>query len=186
MTKRLSRQEWVSASLSAMAKGGADAVRVERLAEDLLVTKGSFYWHFKDRGELLTATLAAWKALATVDIIANVEAKGGDAGERLHTLFSNVLQSSGRLDLAIRSWAAQDANVRTALEEVDAARLDYLSTLFSELGFSEPQTRARAHLIYHALIGQFTMGDQREREQRLSDYLDIVLPMLVRCSGEQD
>jgi AcrR family transcriptional regulator len=180
MTKRLGRQEWIGASLKAMASGGADAVRVERLADSLDVTKGSFYWHFKDRGELLAATLAAWQALATQDIIAHVEARGGTAAERLHTLFAGVLQSSGRLDLAIRSWADQDAGARAAVAEVDAARLGYLAQLFGELGFSQPHSRARAHLVYHALIGQFTMGDQRERDQRSSDYLDIVLPMLVR------
>ena len=55
MSMRLSRQEWIDAGLKAMARDGVDAVRIERLAAALKVTKGSFYWHFKDRDALLEA-----------------------------------------------------------------------------------------------------------------------------------
>ena len=46
MSKRLGKTEWIDAGLKALARDGVDAVRVERLAERLCVTKGSFYWHF--------------------------------------------------------------------------------------------------------------------------------------------
>ena len=51
--ERLDRRAWVEAALAALAEGGAAAVKVERLAAKLKVTKGSFYWHFRDRDELL-------------------------------------------------------------------------------------------------------------------------------------
>ena len=47
------RKEWLRTARLALLRGGPDEVRVERLARDLRVTKGSFYWHFKDREELL-------------------------------------------------------------------------------------------------------------------------------------
>jgi glycosyltransferase involved in cell wall biosynthesis len=34
---------------------------VEPLAKDLGVTKGSFYWHFRDRADLLEAMLEEWR-----------------------------------------------------------------------------------------------------------------------------
>ncbi|MBR9990945.1 MAG: helix-turn-helix transcriptional regulator, partial [Gemmatimonadetes bacterium] len=43
------REEWLSAAAQAMSDGGVEAVRVEAIARDLSITKGSFYWHFKDR-----------------------------------------------------------------------------------------------------------------------------------------
>jgi AcrR family transcriptional regulator len=51
--KRLTRQDWIDAALEALETGGVPAVAVEPLASRLGVTKGSFYWHFKDRNELL-------------------------------------------------------------------------------------------------------------------------------------
>ena len=51
------KPQWLRAGLEALRKGGVGAVRVERLAEDVGVTKGSFYWHFRDRRDLLDAML---------------------------------------------------------------------------------------------------------------------------------
>jgi AcrR family transcriptional regulator len=32
--------------------------------------KGTFYWHFRDRGELITETLERWERRDTVEVIA--------------------------------------------------------------------------------------------------------------------
>ncbi len=180
MSRRLGKQEWINAGLVALAAHGADAVRVERLAETLHVTKGSFYWHFKDRNELLQALLEAWQSRATRAIIDAVETRGGDARARLTTLFTIVAESDGRLERSMRGWAALDETARSALEAVDRRRLDYLAALFSGMGFRPGEALARARLVYHALIGQFMMGDGVAHEGRLAESLDIVLPMLVR------
>ena len=57
----LSRKDWIDFALQKLSKEGIDKVTVASLARDLKVTKGSFYWHFKDRKQLLTAMLARWK-----------------------------------------------------------------------------------------------------------------------------
>ena len=49
MADKLDRADWIHAGFAMLAAGGIDAVRVERLAAVLKVTKGSFYWHFRDR-----------------------------------------------------------------------------------------------------------------------------------------
>ncbi len=176
---RLGRQEWIDAGLEALARDGIDAVRVERLAAALNVTKGSFYWHFKDRNALLEALLEAWRSRATIAIIDAVEAKGGDARAKLANLFRIVAVIDGRLDRAIRGWAAQDAAAASALQAVDRRRLDYLVILFTGVGFNSAEALGRARLVYHALIGQFAMGEAVAHGERLAECLDIVLPMLV-------
>ncbi len=184
MNQRLSKTDWIDAGLRTLAKHGSAAVRVERLAEALAVTKGSFYWHFKDRNALLEALLDAWKARATNAIIDQVEAAGGDAGTKLRTLFTIVIQLDGRLDRAVRSWATQDPMARSALEEVDKRRLGYLESLFLGIGFTPAEAIARARLVYHALIGQFMIGEFEAYAGRLAECLEIVLPMLTRGAKE--
>ncbi len=179
MKKRLERKDWIDAGLRMLAAHGVDAVRVERLAAALKVTKGSFYWHFKDRGDLLATLIDAWKSRATLAVIEQVEANGGDAATRLRTLFSIVSPNDGRLDLALRAWAGQDPTAQAALEEVDEHRLRYLETLFLALGFSAEASAARARFSYHALIGQFMM-DKSPPGVRLAERLDLILPMLMR------
>src|ERR671916_708238 len=77
MTKRrtysragaLQAEDWVEAARTAMAEGGIEAVAVEPLARRLGVTKGSFYWHFKDRRALLEAMLGRWERESTEAVI---------------------------------------------------------------------------------------------------------------------
>lgn len=45
-------QDWVSAGLAELARGGVDGARVEMLADGWGVTKGGFYRRFKNRRAL--------------------------------------------------------------------------------------------------------------------------------------
>ncbi|RYY87103.1 MAG: TetR/AcrR family transcriptional regulator, partial [Comamonadaceae bacterium] len=51
----LQRADWVRAGMRILARSGVDAVLIPPLATELGVTKGSFYWHFASRDELLLA-----------------------------------------------------------------------------------------------------------------------------------
>lgn len=183
MKERLSEDEWVRAGLRTLAREGIDAVRVERLAVDLEVTKGSFYWHFKDRNALLSALLVAWRTRATGAIIDEVETKGGDALQRLRTLCRITYQADIRLERAIRDWAARATVADAALQEIDNRRLAYLRKLFIDLGFPPGEARARARLAYDACLGQILVarrsnpkheGSRRETER----YIDRVVAIL--------
>jgi AcrR family transcriptional regulator len=54
-------EDWTNAALEAIADGGTGKVAVEALARELGATKGSFYWHFRNRDALLEAALARWE-----------------------------------------------------------------------------------------------------------------------------
>jgi AcrR family transcriptional regulator len=180
MAPRLGQQHWIDEGLRSLRRGGVDAVRIEPLAKALGVTKGSFYWHFADRTAWLAAMLEAWQARATQGVIEEVEARGGDAHARLATLFSIVSAADGRLENAIRGWAAHDEAARAALETVDHRRTDYLDALFLDLGFSALEANTRSRFAYHALIGYFVMADATDRRDARARWLDIILPMLTR------
>ena len=176
MAGRLGKQQWIDAALRTLAGHGVDAVRVESLAKALGVTKGSFYWHFKNRSALLAAVLAAWEARATGDIIFTLEAGGGDAQSRLRSLGEKVFSSDGRLDRQIRAWAASDPLARAAQDHVDLRRTRYVESLFAEMGFSQSEAAARAALLYLALIGHFAM-EARARPTR--EQLDLMVGLLL-------
>ena len=145
MNERLGKSDWVEAGLKALADQGVEAVRVERLAEALGVTKGSFYWHFTNRDALLAAILEAWSQVATGAIIAEVEAVGGEPFDKLRRLFAIVAGFDGRMDLAVRRWSAVDPNAREVQRKIDQLRVDYLESLFAGLGFpARMPWRARA------------------------------------------
>ena len=57
---RLTRDDWLDAAFRAAIDGGLGAVRVLSLANTLGVSRGSFYWHFTDHAELVSALIARW------------------------------------------------------------------------------------------------------------------------------
>jgi AcrR family transcriptional regulator len=150
----LSRERWVDAALDALAARGIDAVRVEPLARRLRVTKGSFYWHFRDRGALLQAMLRRWEEVATLAIIDEVEAVPGRAEAKLRALFAIALRSSRMsLETALRQWSHREPRARRAVERVDERRMGYLQGLFEALGLAPEEARARTFLAYSSLFG---------------------------------
>jgi AcrR family transcriptional regulator len=74
---------WIQAGLRALADGGPSAVRIDRLATSLGVTRGSFYGHFADRDALLQAMLDTWERAATHDVLNRVEDHVGDPRAKL-------------------------------------------------------------------------------------------------------
>lgn len=149
---------WVQAGLSVLSEGGVMAVRVELLAKRLRITKGSFYWHFSGREDLLSTMLDEWERSQTMGVIATVEARGGDPHERFVRLSEALADLDLRLEAAIRSWAGADPDVRHAVERIDAARLAYLQSIIESAGVPPSPAQARARLIYFALIGELTTG----------------------------
>src|SRR5690606_14076481 len=72
---------------------GLAAVKVEALARTLGSTKGSFYWHFTDRRDLLLAVLDRWQQLETEGVIAEVDDDLPPA-QRLVVLLREIAQHS--------------------------------------------------------------------------------------------
>ncbi len=183
MDDRLTREDWLTAALGALAREGAPALRVEPLAKRLGVTKGSFYWHFADRPGLLSAVLAEWERRATDAVIVEVEAEVGTAAdgaaERLATLFRLTAGVDGRLERAVRAWATSDNEARAVQARVDGRRRAYLETQFAALGFSAGEAASRARLSYQAVIGRFAMAEDRPVEEQRAD-ADRLCRLLVQ------
>jgi AcrR family transcriptional regulator len=152
------REAWVAAGLRALATGGIEAVRIEVLARELGMTKGSFYWHFADRRALLDAIVARWEAASTSDVIAEVDGKGGSAADRLRHLLALCFRGGGvdRVESALRRWGSIDDAIHPILARIDAARLAYVADLLVEHGLPAPVARDRSRILYLALIGEFT------------------------------
>lgn len=54
-----SKELLIAAALEVIESRGVNALRLDELAASVGVTKGSLYWHFKDRDDLIRAALTA-------------------------------------------------------------------------------------------------------------------------------
>lgn len=163
-TKRLDAAAWIAAAFEALAAEGMAGVRVERLAATLGVTKGSFYWHFKDREALVAALLERWAAgrISAIAEQTRDHDSEGAARKALLALLDIYARTPNRkglgVELAIRSLAPGHAAAKRAVARVDAARLAKVGALFAKLGKTPAEADARALLFYAFLFGQSLMG----------------------------
>jgi AcrR family transcriptional regulator len=167
---RLSRARWIEAALDALTEGGVDAIAVEPLARRLGVTKGSFYWHFRDRDELLAATLEEWAGERTESLIERLE-EIAEPKERLAAWARHVLVAEHALVISLHA-AADDPIVAPVLRRVTERRIEWLAELLREAGVSPAAARRRARLLYGVDLGFFQIrtvladGAPSERELR--------------------
>lgn len=166
---RLTAEDWVKGASAILAQHGIDAVRVEPLAKKLKVTKGSFYWHFKDRGTLLSAVLNDWRKRATNAIINRLDSAGMTPQDRLRGLLelnrgSDRTTEGASLEMAIRQWAKSDDLANEALSEIDNHRHRYIASIYRELGFDQDAADTRAFLLYSTMMGVAYMPNMRSDE----------------------
>ena len=138
----LHREDWARAALDAMAAGGVSAVKVETLAPTLGASKGSFYWHFADRADLIEAAVALWEESETEAIIESL-ADADDPRDRLRRLFSIIFvhPELGTADAALIAARDQPVIVE-ALRRVTDRRVGFIRDAFVGLGFAEVMPNA--------------------------------------------
>lgn len=175
---RTPRGAWIEAALQALGTGGPDAVRVEALAAGLGVSKGGFYWHFKDRQALLGEMLDTWEKAVVEDVIASIESQPADPRAKLQQLFELAPSVDFAVELALRDWSRRDSEVSERLHRIDNRRMAYLRSLFGQFCADENDVEARSMLAFSLFIGSYFIvagHDGRTRSQVLQLAIDRLL-----------
>ncbi len=178
----LTPEDWVRAATQVLVDHGIDHVRVDVLAGELAVTRGSFYWHFRDREDLLRRVLQAWREETTVQLTRRLAVARSEPRELLADVITlpfrgRAAQRAARIELAIRAWARRDPMARQALEEADASRIGYHEALFLALGFGAAEAGHRAFLMYGYEVAESLMpgqGGAAQREERRRFVLQLL------------
>jgi|SRR5215207_4232513 len=176
---RTPRGAWIEAALQALANGGPEAVRVESLAASLGVSKGGFYWHFKDRQALLDEALDGWEKAVAEDVIIRVEGESDGPQAKFRRLFELAASADFPIELAVRDWARRDAAVATRVRRVDNRRMEYLRSLFAQLGLDADEVETRSLVVFSLFIGSYFIAAEHEGRSR-SHVLQLALERLLR------
>jgi AcrR family transcriptional regulator len=156
--RRLTREDWAKAALSAIARGGVAAVAVEPIAAKLGATKGSFYWHFESRDALIEAALELWEQLRTDAVIEFLEQEP-DPARRLRTLIDAAYERgpSDKVEIALLSNPNNRVSIRT-MRRVVERRVAYVANQLEALGWTADEARDRALLIGYLYVGRIQMA----------------------------
>ena len=179
VTQTGSEAAWLEAAYDMLTESGVDAVKIMPLAKRLGVSRTSFYWHFKDRDELLEAMIHRWEQKNTGNLVARTEAYAESTAEALFNLFDCWLDGDlfdARLDLAIRNWARNDAGLQVRLDAEDAKRKEAMAAMFLRFDYDADQAEVRALTMLYTQIGYISMEieeDPAQRMGRMPDYIEV-------------
>ncbi len=160
MNDRLSKDDWLTQGLRTLARDGAGALKVGPMAAKLKVSRGSFYWHFRDIGDFRAQLLQSWQERSTDQVIRDLDARQAEP-DRLKRFMKRAFAARRDLDRAVRSWAAEDGDVARVVAAVDASRVAYLAKMLVTAGVDSRQAAGRAAFLYWAYLGQPIVMDPR-------------------------
>lgn len=166
---RLTESDWVNSAMEIMLQENIKGIKITTLCSKLGVTKGSFYWHFTKRSDLLVAMLKEWRKRMTMNVIRSIGKSGQSGLNRIrHILKSNRHPRADHfsaIEMNIRDWSRRNELPRDAIDEVDNIRIKYYEQIFLEEGYPADKARHHAYLAYCITMGDAILN------KTLSDYV---------------
>lgn len=168
---RLAAADWIETALAMLKEEGLKAVQITVLAKRLNVTRGSFYWHFDSREDLLNTLLAEWRARNT-DVMVEAIRDAATLDEGIIALFDvwvDHTRFDPALDQAIRDWARHDVSLREVVKSEDDARVDAIARFFTRFEYPASEAFIRARVIYFTQVSYYALcvEDDESMMQRM-------------------
>jgi len=147
----LQPNDWIRAAEARLAGQGVESVRVEVLARDLGVSKGSFYWHFRDRSELLEKLLTRWE---------DGELEWLNAGDKAGaaTRWANFIERTAdphrmRMEVALRTWARGDERVAARVAAIEKRKTRLIADVLRDVGFTQAAADSGSEMVLLICLG---------------------------------
>lgn len=126
-------------------------MRVEVLARDLGVSKGSFYWHFRDRGELLEKLLARWED-------GEIDWLNGDGQASTATRWAKFIARTAdpehmRMNAALHAWARANERVAARVAAIEMRKSRLIADVLREIGFTQPAADSWSEVVSLICLG---------------------------------
>ena len=136
---QLSRDRWLELAINALSDQGKSKFSLDALIKAMPVSKGSFYWHFKNRADFLLALIEHWDRHETQNVIDALDALPARVSpqDKLWELMRVVYETqSTRHDLLIRSLTLEFPAIYDAVKTVDQKRMKTVQAIFASMGFT--------------------------------------------------
>ena len=167
---KVTREGWLTCARYVLIEEGIAAVKVDRLAKRLSVTRGSFYSYFKSHKQLLDELLDTWQRedrfIPPVSDLSTPQAAAALL-ERTNVLW--VTEFDDRFDTAIRAWGSISSAVAAVVHQVDDDRMRGIYHMMLGLGYGEHEALIRARVFYYHQIGYYALGVSENTETRLAN-----------------
>jgi AcrR family transcriptional regulator len=190
--RSLDRRAWLEAATDAIAEGGFGEARILTLAKKLGVTRGSFYWHFRDHDDFIRALLERWRDGQLEAMLAwrfDTGDAEADLRRAVHWLLTDMARDgkSLRVELAVQDFARRNALAAAVTVEVNRARMRQGLALFEALVGDSGRARSLTLLLYACVTGARLMlaaSPRNEKTDAMAAELDRIIGEAIVVSND--
>ncbi len=130
------------------------AIKIQRLCQELGVTKGSFYWHFDDIEQLMAAMADRWSAIQSETVRELGAFAAIPVEERIEKMAAMLVdQRHWIVETTVREWSRHNPKVAAAVRNLDQRVFETVKRTMLDLGFDESQARLRAGAMVYIGLG---------------------------------
>lgn len=165
-----------------MLQENIKGIKINTLCTKLGVTKGSFYWHFSKRSDLLVSMLKQWRQRMTMNIIRKLKGRSEQGFDWLKEILRATRHPRAdhyaSIEMNIRDWARRNEMPRDAIQEVDQTRINFFEQIFMEDGFSKEEAVRRAYMAYCIQMGDAILNKSMTTHLDEEEFLKTSLSLL--------
>jgi AcrR family transcriptional regulator len=174
-------EDWIRTARIRLAGQGVESVRVEVLARDLGVTKGSFYWHFRDRGELLENLLAHWED-GELEWL-NAEDGVGAAMQWAKFIERAADPKRMRMEIALRAWARGEERVAARVAAIEKRKARLIADVLRDVGFTQSAADSGSEVVLLICLGWLDRATRDGQSQPASNSLSELLSDFILAAS---
>jgi TetR/AcrR family transcriptional repressor of nem operon len=181
--KEITRERILRAASEGFRKKGADGVAISDLMEELQLTHGGFYRHFKNKEQLFVEALK--KAIGDGEHFLKSATENSPKGKELHGIIATYLSLEHCADVQhgcpvaalATEVARQPKAVRSAFDQAIAAFISLVAPYVPGKSIKERESKAR--ILFSGMVGIISMAraisDVAAREELLKSSRDMYI-----------
>jgi len=188
----LSREDWIVAARRALVSGGIANVKIDRLADQLGASRGSFYWHFSSHSELLEALVESWARTNSEAFLRILESDTDDPAAQFRNFVDVWVKERDfdpAYDNAMRDWARKSPHVKKLLHRADEVRMGALRSIFDAMGYEPLEAEIRARVTYYHQVGYYALQIReppQTRRKLFATYLKVLSGLSIERFADGD
>lgn len=153
---KVDKKEWLRLGAKYFSISGQEGIKVEQLAKKLNCNKSSFYWHFQSKNNFMQELVNYWFEHSSVPIAAKIQSK--KTPEEKFFLFLKLSfedRSAKDFMFYLRKMAKSDKQLQEFINGLTLMRLEFISFLIQELGYSKVEADMKAKILLNFYIGWY-------------------------------
>ena len=168
-TPRWSRINWLEYSLETLARHGSAGLSLNRLISEFHVTKGSFYWHFKNQADFRAALIDYWHKTFTVAVGCQADASSeGPEAWLEYLLRAAIKDGHAQYDNVISALATHNPELMPAVRASYEWRAIRVGEQFAALGYKGRELSIRTKMFVSHAMTESQLNSELSIRQRLS------------------